>query len=293
MASISINSDLSIESDHQISNTEQQYINLLKFVLKDINFNKFTLITDDVALDNDISGNDIIGNDISGNDIETNGETLLALTTTKNSKKYKLCSIWGLMLHKKIGDLLESSNQRLWSSKTAAAIWRGSTTGQDYLIANKETRKYTRFNLVSKASSRPDLIDAGFTSIVQYASKNKQKFDLIMKKQMNQEEQSMYKYIVVADGNSGTYSYYWVLASGSVPLKQESEYVQYFEEKLQEYVHYVPIKRDFSDLFEKIMWLRLNDSKAQEIANNAMKFAKEHFNIQLLKEQIIKCINDK
>ena len=272
---ISINSDLSIESDHEITKTEQQYIDLLQFILKDLLFNEFTLITDDLAL-------------------ETTRPTtrpILALTVKKDTQTYKLCSIWGLMLHKKINSLLQSS--RPWSSKISKAIWRGSTTGQDSIVSDRSLRKYTRFQLVSIAQKRQDLIDAGFTSVVQYALKNKQKFDLKMSPSMTQEEQSMYKYIVIADGNSGTYSFYWVLASGSVPLKQDSDYIQYFEEKefgLSEYIHYVPIKKDFSDLFEKIMWLQLNDDKAYEISRNAMKFAQEHFTYNSLKDQLINLV---
>ena len=44
---------------------------------------------------------------------------------------------------------------------------------------------------------------------------------LKIEKTMTDLEQMKYKYIVVADGNVSTYGYFWVLASGSVPLKQE------------------------------------------------------------------------
>ena len=59
MLQITINPDLSIESDHTLSNTETQYIDLLKYILKD-NFNKFTLITDDCPDDSEHTSGNII-----------------------------------------------------------------------------------------------------------------------------------------------------------------------------------------------------------------------------------------
>jgi hypothetical protein len=43
------------------------------------------------------------------------------------------------------------------------------------------------------------------------------------------------------------------------------------------WVHYVPIQADFSDLVEKIKWLKQNDEKAKEISKNAVLFARFHF----------------
>jgi spore maturation protein CgeB len=38
---------------------------------------------------------------------------------------------------------------------------------------------------------------------------------------------------------------------------------------LEPWVHFVPIKNDFSDLIEKIKYLNENNEKAKNIANNA------------------------
>ena len=59
------------------------------------------------------------------------------------------------------------------------------------------------------------------------------------------------------------------MLSGSLPFKHESPYKQYFESGLEPYVHYVPVKRDMSDLISQIEWARQNDDKAQEIVKNA------------------------
>ena len=47
---------------------------------------------------------------------------------------------------------------------------------------------------------------------------------------------------------------------------------------LVEYVHYIPIKEDLSNLLEKIKWCRENDSKCKEIARNARDFYDQYLN---------------
>jgi len=51
---------------------------------------------------------------------------------------------------------------------------------------------------------------------------------------------------------------------------------EYFFEFLKEWEHYIPVKRDLSDLVIKTMWCINNQEKAQEIANNALEFSKTY-----------------
>jgi hypothetical protein len=51
---------------------------------------------------------------------------------------------------------------------------------------------------------------------------------------------------------------------------------EYFFEFLKEWEHYIPVKRDLSDLLLKMKWLLQNQEKAQIIANNALEFSKIH-----------------
>ena len=46
----------------------------------------------------------------------------------------------------------------------------------------------------------------------------------------------------------------------------------------QEYVHYVPVKYDLSDLLEKLQWARDHDEEAAGIAANGKMLAKRVFN---------------
>lgn len=40
--------------------------------------------------------------------------------------------------------------------------------------------------------------------------------------------------------------------------------------------HYIPVKRDLSDLVDRIKWAQSNDAKALQIAKAARKFVNEH-----------------
>ena len=64
---------------------------------------------------------------------------------------------------------------------------------------------------------------------------------------------------------------------GFVILFQDTPQHQWFYHEWKPWVHYVPVKHDLSDLFERIEWLRANDDKAHEISVNAIKFAQFHF----------------
>jgi glycosyltransferase involved in cell wall biosynthesis len=51
---------------------------------------------------------------------------------------------------------------------------------------------------------------------------------------------------------------------------------EYYYEYLKEWVHYIPVKRDLSDVVEKVQWCVDNYDKAQEIADNAYKFSQKY-----------------
>ena len=51
---------------------------------------------------------------------------------------------------------------------------------------------------------------------------------------------------------------------------------QWFYDRLEPWVHYVPIKRDISDLEEKVNWLKANDDKARQIAEQGTLYAKNY-----------------
>jgi hypothetical protein len=96
---------------------------------------------------------------------------------------------------------------------------------------------------------------------------------------MKQEDQAKYKYILDIDGNSNAWDgLRWKLYSGSVVLKHIGVYEQWYYKELRPFVHYVPVKNDFSDLVAMVEWCRANQSECLRISRNARAFVKERLN---------------
>ncbi len=75
-----------------------------------------------------------------------------------------------------------------------------------------------------------------------------------------------YKYILDIDGNACTWdATAWKLNSGSVILKTDSEWVQWFYEEYVPWVHYVPVKDDFFDLQDKFAWCESHQAECAEM----------------------------
>lgn len=59
-------------------------------------------------------------------------------------------------------------------------------------------------------------------------------------------------------------------------LLVERPYKEFFFKYLTKWEHYIPVKRDLSDLIIKVVWCMKNHEKAKIIASNALEFAKKH-----------------
>jgi len=66
------------------------------------------------------------------------------------------------------------------------------------------------------------------------------------------------------------------LAGDSLVFKQESEYYEHFDNELTSWVHYVPVKRNLSDLIDLIKVMIDDDETAKTISLNGQKYAREN-----------------
>lgn len=85
------------------------------------------------------------------------------------------------------------------------------------------------------------------------------------------------------DGTVAAYRLPYLLAGGGMVLKQDSPYYEHFYGQLRAWEHYVPVKRDLSDLVDRVSWALGHDEEAYEISNKAREFANE----QLLPQHIM------
>ena len=77
---------------------------------------------------------------------------------------------------------------------------------------------------------------------------------------------TQYKYQLNLDGTVAAYRLPYLLAGGSLVLKQDSDYYEHFYRHLQPWVHYVPLERDVSDVVERLEWALENDDQVRPFA---------------------------
>jgi hypothetical protein len=169
-----------------------------------------------------------------------------------------------------------------WECKVPHIIWRGADTGYPH-----------RLEFVKKFNGQ---YDVGFSQYVQDGRLRPNEYpDKYISGMTPVENMLKYKFLPVIDGNDKSSALGWVLASGSVPIMPKPRHNSWLcEPWLKSGVHYVGVKRDWSDLPQKIEFLRKNDDFAKQIANNGKEFMEQFRDKSregVIEEKIIQYIN--
>ena len=147
-------------------------------------------------------------------------------------------------------------------SKCPAVVWRGTTTGAAEWCGS-------RFKLVEEWFDRTPEVDVGFSFICQ----GKDAFDKYVKGPMRPEDMVKYRYIVSARGNDKDSGLNWKLCTNSVVLMCPPETTSWLMESLLEpWVHYVPLRPDFTDLQERVRWCEGHLDACAKISENARTY---------------------
>jgi len=170
-----------------------------------------------------------------------------------------------------------------WKSKKPTAVFRGASTGCGVTVETNPRLKIADLSMnYPKFNNKIPLLDAGITKwncrprkisseeTLQVIVPEKMPFKLVQS--LTPEQQSQYKYIVNVDGHVSAFRLSYELSMGSVVLLQDSRYRVWFRKYLLPNVHYVPIKEDLSDLYEKIQWCIDHDEECETIAKQAKLF---------------------
>jgi hypothetical protein len=116
------------------------------------------------------------------------------------------------------------------------------------------------------------------------------KTNIVAPQWIDRKEQIKYKYVLDIDGNSSTWdATAWKLNSGSVLLKTDSAWRQWFYDELLPWTHYVPIKDDFSDIDEKFAWCESHQDECRAMIAECKKlFQKAYHYPNIIKYTIPK-----
>ncbi len=191
-----------------------------------------------------------------------------------------------------------------WQNKKDKIFWRGGPHGSEskYLYNISNFDKLARLKLVLFSKLYPNIIDAKFIASYGEFSKDKDGdnlkyvLDLLEVQSSNRVSESehlKYKYLVAIDGNTCPWLRVpWIMLSNSVLVKQETSNVEWFYSSLKPYVHYVPIKKDLTDIFDKIEWLKSHDEEAHKISINAQNFIRNELMPEHIEAHMVLILNE-
>ena len=160
-----------------------------------------------------------------------------------------------------------------WEKKKNKLFWRGANTDGYYTEQNWMEHPRGRIVYLSEQSNE-QLIDAAFHQICIWRSDKTYRKNAITKPFVSVIDHLPYKYQLVVDGTTCTYpGTQWRLLSGCATFKQASNDIMWFFAPLKPWIHYIPVKQDLTDIFDKLLWAQRNDSAVHQIAQNARAFA--------------------
>ena len=122
--------------------------------------------------------------------------------------------------------------------------------------------------------------------------KNNYSFDEGNPKFMSLLDLKKYKYILDLPGHSYSTKIFWKLFMKRPIFYIANSQPSNWELKLQPWEHYIPVKKDLSDLIENYCWAEKNAEKCGSIMNNGYKFALENLTERKIREKFRKLVCD-
>lgn len=160
-----------------------------------------------------------------------------------------------------------------WDSRSSDLVWRGGVNGEGLVTAEKALATHPALLPRIRCAwlCKDSAIDFGF------APEPHRSFDPVfetvgmVKPRVPTDSWFGRKYALDIDGYSSTWdNLFHRMLMGCCVLKIESDhgYRQWYYDRLRPWEHFVPVRADMSDLFEKYEWVQSHDAQAREIAAN-------------------------
>ena len=168
-------------------------------------------------------------------------------------------------------DFCESNNLE-WTEKINKAYFIGDSTA-----CGTNTDDNIKLKLVDYSRKHKDFIEAHITRLsrrdkldlktqeLKYINPSQLPFDSIG---IQNGKHGHYKYLLSIPGYTIDYEFPYYLSLGSLVFKIESEYSTWYDHLLKPFVHYIPIKKNLSNLVPLIKWANENQEIVYKIAKN-------------------------
>lgn len=197
-------------------------------------------------------------------------------------------------------DKINEWEEQIKGDKKETILWRGAATGIG--IEGAAWINTARGTLVMKAKeiNNDKILDAKFTKYAHLEDSQVKEFgdEGVIDDFWDFRDFLDYKYLVDADGYAAAWmSFFLKMLSKSIVLKIQSDYDQWYYNKIVPWKHYIPLMRDLAEIEDIYEWLVNNPKKVEQIVSNANELLKEitidkeYDNIALLFKEIIACQN--
>ena len=192
----------------------------------------------------------------SGKDTEGHGSILMKLNSVRHYDRMEAV-------------VKKRPKEPLFRDKIPQVVWRGAPTGYGF-GNNIPFRSVSRETLLKKhAGSLSPFINVGLV-IKKAVHETWKKYQ---KEEMSLDQLLKYKYLLSVEGNDVATNLKWVLASNSLVVMPEPQVSSWFmEDALRPYVHYLPVRDDFSDLEKQIEWAEKHRKKCEKMIVNAHRY---------------------
>ncbi len=176
-----------------------------------------------------------------------------------------------------------------WRDRRPCFVWRGSSTGRfGQLVSDLDD--LPRYRLCRQAMELGDAADMALTDVVQTAHpqhegliRDRLQQEGLIKPFLPMSEMARCRYIIDIDGNANSWNFMQKLRLGCCTLRVDSEWTQWFSERLIAWRHYVPIAADLSDFVDKARWCLAHPAESEAIAADGATFARDmRFSAEML-----------
>jgi len=185
----------------------------------------------------------------------------------------------------------KSLKKTKWEDKKSIAFFRGSSTGCGQNIETNPRFKLADISYQwSRTTDKNNYLDCALSAITRrirlykqfIGTKDLNKYDYLLGSFVDSDKQLLYKYIFNIEGNAQAYRFSTEFRKYAVILNVKSEFKMWFYPLLKENKNIITIKSDFSNLLEKLEYLKKHDNKAKKIADNGYKFSEKYINENMI-----------
>jgi Glycosyl transferase family 90 len=160
-----------------------------------------------------------------------------------------------------------------WDRKIGKAVFRGSATGKGIGDNNLRVKLCSLSDVEARIDAQ--ICGGGHRYYIEKGSLVKQHSERAFNF-LSRRQQSCFKYIINVSGHVRAHRLSAEFSYGSVILIVGGRYKLWFEKSIKEWVHYVPVKEDLSDLIQQIDWCEANDTECRKIALAARQFYEKY-----------------